>query len=74
MVERFVGLEQSLVIIIDNIGTCCHSECFILMQVAVERVKEFSELDREAAEFIDPRPAATWPSKGGFSRYSLSYL
>ncbi|KIJ23785.1 hypothetical protein M422DRAFT_275570 [Sphaerobolus stellatus SS14] len=32
--------------------------------VAVERVKEFSDLPREPAEFIEPRPPASWPSKG----------
>ncbi|KAF8518400.1 multidrug resistance-associated ABC transporter [Hysterangium stoloniferum] len=32
--------------------------------VAVERVKEFSELPREPPEFIEPRPAANWPSQG----------
>ncbi|KAF8583290.1 P-loop containing nucleoside triphosphate hydrolase protein [Ramaria rubella] len=32
--------------------------------VAVERVKEFSELRREAPEFVEPRPDTSWPSKG----------
>ncbi|KAA1472498.1 multidrug resistance-associated ABC transporter [Dentipellis sp. KUC8613] len=32
--------------------------------VALERVKEYSELPREPPEFIEPRPAASWPSKG----------
>ncbi|CAL1699089.1 unnamed protein product [Somion occarium] len=32
--------------------------------VAVERVKEFSEIKREPAEFIEPRPPASWPSNG----------
>ena len=32
--------------------------------VALERVKEFSELKREAPEFIEPRPPASWPSNG----------
>ncbi|THH21147.1 hypothetical protein EW146_g360 [Bondarzewia mesenterica] len=32
--------------------------------VALERVKEFSEIQREAPEFIEPRPPASWPSKG----------
>ncbi|TDL21435.1 ATP-binding cassette transporter [Rickenella mellea] len=32
--------------------------------VALERVKEFSELKREAPEFIEPRPPASWPSEG----------
>jgi ABC-type multidrug transport system fused ATPase/permease subunit len=29
--------------------------------VAVERVKEFSELQQEPPEFVDPRPPAGWP-------------
>ena len=33
-------------------------------QVALERVKEYSELKREPPEFIEPRPPAEWPSKG----------
>ncbi|KAI0676238.1 multidrug resistance-associated ABC transporter [Trametes maxima] len=32
--------------------------------VAVERVKEFSELPREPPEFIEPRPPASWPATG----------
>ncbi|TFK38174.1 multidrug resistance-associated ABC transporter [Crucibulum laeve] len=32
--------------------------------VALERVKEYSELAREPAEFIEPRPPASWPSEG----------
>ncbi|KAJ7853283.1 multidrug resistance-associated ABC transporter [Mycena olivaceomarginata] len=32
--------------------------------VALERVKEYSELVREAPEFIEPRPPASWPSTG----------
>ncbi|KAG2008510.1 ATP-binding cassette transporter [Coprinopsis cinerea AmutBmut pab1-1] len=32
--------------------------------VALERVKEYSELKREPAEFIEPRPPASWPSQG----------
>ncbi|TFK92526.1 multidrug resistance-associated ABC transporter [Polyporus arcularius HHB13444] len=32
--------------------------------VAVERVKEFSELPREPPEFIEPRPPASWPTSG----------
>lgn len=42
-------------------------------QVALERVKEFTDLPREAPEFIEPRPPASWPSEGGLSR-SLSCL
>ncbi|KAJ4488652.1 multidrug resistance-associated ABC transporter [Lentinula lateritia] len=32
--------------------------------VALERVKEFSELKREAPEFIEPRPPVSWPATG----------
>ncbi|KAH9947499.1 multidrug resistance-associated ABC transporter [Amylocystis lapponica] len=32
--------------------------------VAVERIKEFSELQREPPEFIEPRPPASWPASG----------
>ncbi|KAF5389660.1 hypothetical protein D9757_004116 [Collybiopsis confluens] len=32
--------------------------------VALERVKEFSELKREPPEFIEPRPPASWPESG----------
>ncbi|KAL0959849.1 hypothetical protein HGRIS_011525 [Hohenbuehelia grisea] len=32
--------------------------------VALERVKEYSELPREPPEFVEPRPPALWPSAG----------
>ncbi|KAI0251186.1 multidrug resistance-associated ABC transporter [Lactifluus subvellereus] len=32
--------------------------------VALERVKEYSELQVEPPEFVEPRPPASWPSKG----------
>ncbi|KAL5499202.1 hypothetical protein ACEPAH_1720 [Sanghuangporus vaninii] len=32
--------------------------------VAVERVKEYSEIPREGPETVEPRPPASWPSKG----------
>ncbi|KAH6911448.1 ATP-binding cassette transporter [Coprinopsis sp. MPI-PUGE-AT-0042] len=32
--------------------------------VALERVKEYSVLEREPAELMEPRPAASWPCKG----------
>ncbi|TFK32340.1 multidrug resistance-associated ABC transporter [Crucibulum laeve] len=32
--------------------------------VALERVKEYSDLVPEGAEFIEPRPPAAWPSEG----------
>ena len=34
------------------------------MKVALERVKEYSELQTEPPEFVEPRPPASWPSKG----------
>ncbi|KZP24950.1 multidrug resistance-associated ABC transporter [Athelia psychrophila] len=49
VVRRFVGLEQSMV--------SSH-------MVAVERVKEYTELVREPPEFIEPRPAPSWPHNG----------
>ncbi|KAJ7575966.1 P-loop containing nucleoside triphosphate hydrolase protein [Mycena floridula] len=33
--------------------------------VSVERVKEYSDLPREPAEYIEPRPDPSWPDKGG---------
>jgi hypothetical protein len=48
--------------------------------VALERVKEYSELKREAAEFIEPRPPMSWPSRGEIKvedlvvRYAVSPL
>jgi ABC-type multidrug transport system fused ATPase/permease subunit len=43
--------------------------------VAVERVKEYSQLEPEAAEIVDPRPPVTWPSQGEiiFKNYSTRY-
>ncbi|KAF8842919.1 P-loop containing nucleoside triphosphate hydrolase protein [Paxillus ammoniavirescens] len=32
--------------------------------VALERVKEYSELKREPPEFVEPRPSASWPANG----------
>ncbi|KAF8438137.1 hypothetical protein L210DRAFT_968152 [Boletus edulis BED1] len=32
--------------------------------VALERVKEYSELKRESPEFVEPRPDASWPQNG----------
>jgi hypothetical protein len=46
--------------------------------VALERIKEYSELSQEAPEFVQPRPAAAWPTAGAISveklviRYSVS--
>ncbi|TFY65276.1 hypothetical protein EVJ58_g2068 [Rhodofomes roseus] len=39
--------------------------------VAVERIKEFSELPREPPEFVEPRPPASWPEKGAIECESL---
>ncbi|KAJ8693740.1 hypothetical protein PTI98_008710 [Pleurotus ostreatus] len=33
--------------------------------VALERVKEYTDLRREPPEFIEPRPPSEWPQKGG---------
>lgn len=43
-----------------------------LSMVAVERIKEYSEVKQEAAEIIEPRPAAHWPSAGHISVDNLS--
>ncbi|KAG8803549.1 hypothetical protein FRC16_004675 [Serendipita sp. 398] len=40
--------------------------------VAVERVKEFSELEQEPPEFLEPRPPASWPSSGSIEVEGLS--
>jgi ABC-type multidrug transport system fused ATPase/permease subunit len=34
------------------------------MKVALERIKEYSELETESPEFVEPRPPTSWPSKG----------
>ncbi|TCD67258.1 hypothetical protein EIP91_000335 [Steccherinum ochraceum] len=39
--------------------------------VAVERIKEFTEVKREPAEFIEPRPAPSWPSRGAIKCENL---
>lgn len=39
-------------------------DCSHPSQVALERVKEYSELAREPPEFVEPRPPTSWPSKG----------
>lgn len=43
--------------------------------VAVERVEEYSTLEPEAAEYMDPRPPKTWPQTGSieFKNYSTRY-
>ena len=39
--------------------------------VALERVKEYSELTREPPEFIEPRPPSSWPSAGAIECQDL---
>ncbi|KAJ7589555.1 multidrug resistance-associated ABC transporter [Mycena floridula] len=39
--------------------------------VAVERVKEYSEIPKEGAEFVEPRPPKSWPSMGAISCSNL---
>jgi hypothetical protein len=34
------------------------------MKVALERIKEYSELQVEAPEFVEPRPPPSWPTRG----------
>lgn len=46
--------------------------------MALERVKEYTELIREPPEFIEPRPASSWPENGAIKcenliiRYAVS--
>ena len=48
------------------------------IQVAVERIKEFAEVTREAPEYTDSRAPPSWPSRGGIKcedlavRYAVS--
>ncbi|KAL7425146.1 hypothetical protein Q5752_000834 [Cryptotrichosporon argae] len=39
--------------------------------VALERIKEYSELQQEAAEFVEPRPPASWPHEGAIDVQNL---
>ncbi|KAH0581287.1 hypothetical protein H2248_012386 [Termitomyces sp. 'cryptogamus'] len=39
--------------------------------VAVERIKEYSELQQEPSEFIEPRPPVSWPSEGAIKCQDL---
>lgn len=39
--------------------------------VALERIKEYSEIDQEAPEFVEPRPAASWPAEGAIDVENL---
>ncbi|WWC65828.1 uncharacterized protein I303_108450 [Kwoniella dejecticola CBS 10117] len=53
-------------------GTICHDLLFVVRRfvqleqsmVAIERLKEFTDLKREANEYVDPRPPASWPESG----------
>ncbi|TFK22034.1 multidrug resistance-associated ABC transporter [Coprinopsis marcescibilis] len=40
--------------------------------VALERVKEYTETKREAPEFVEPRPPASWPLEGEIRVENLS--
>ncbi|KAG5641018.1 hypothetical protein DXG03_006371 [Asterophora parasitica] len=42
--------------------------------VAIERVKEYSELTREPPEFLEPRPPASWPPEGAIECENLVIL
>ncbi|WVO13896.1 hypothetical protein L204_101520 [Cryptococcus depauperatus] len=39
--------------------------------VAIERLKEYTELAREAPEFVEPRPPAAWPALGSIQVENL---
>ena len=49
------------------------------LQVSIERVKEYSELEREPPEFVEPRPPESWPTTGRIEckdlviRYSVCF-
>ncbi|KLO19366.1 ATP-binding cassette transporter [Schizopora paradoxa] len=56
-----------------SFGTLISMDLVLLMRhfvgleqamVAVERVKEFSDLPQEGSEIVYPRPPASWPSEG----------
>lgn len=46
--------------------------------VALERVKEYTDLKREPAEYVEPRPPSSWPAQGAIKcedlviRYAVS--
>lgn len=56
-------------------GTISHNLLFVVRRfvqleqsmVALERIKEYSELKQEAPEFIEPRPPASWPESGAIT-------
>ncbi|OXG63652.1 ATP-binding cassette transporter [Cryptococcus neoformans CHC193] len=60
-------------------GTICHDLLFVVRRfvqleqsmVAIERLKEFTELQQEAPEYIEPRPAASWPEHGSIKVENL---
>jgi len=64
MVRRFVGLEQSMVSQVKVNHLISVPLTVDVYQVALERVKEYSELKQEPPEFLEPRPPAEWPSTG----------
>ena len=64
MVRRFVGLEQSMVSQVKVNQVISVSLIVDVPQVALERVKEYSELQQEPPDFLEPRPPAEWPSTG----------
>ena len=66
MVRRFVSLEQSMVSQV-KAKLISISLTVDIHQVALERVKEYSELKQEPPEFIEPRPPAEWPSTGAIN-------
>jgi len=67
LVRRFVSLEQSMVAVSKSSIQELETNYF-----QVERVKEFSELAQEPAEFLEPRPPASWPSSGAIEVDHLS--
>ena len=76
MVRRFVALEQAMV----GRQTVLTVSPLNFLKVAVERVKEYSDLEREPPEFVEPRPPASWPTAGHIEcedlviRYSVRCL
>jgi len=42
------------------------------LQVALERIKEYSDLPTEPPEYIEPRPPAAWPTSGSVRCENLS--
>jgi hypothetical protein len=56
------------------------SEVFGTYSDIVSHYFRYSELEREAPEFVEPRPAAAWPNAGAITvekleiRYAVSHL